>query len=214
MRRWAWGLSGRLIASYILVTLVVVVLVEALVLGLQVPLLVNSAQLQAQVDAAAKSYGQQLSQHYPRGVPAGTVLGDPSQPAQPGPARTAPDGALAVPAITGPVHSHQAVTAVVAIAADGTVVASSAPSRYPPGRAAASELPAPATSAIAGGIDKGGSVPTPYGGVVQMVWPAARAGISKPSASTRRLVAYVYVQAPWSPRFISPIRAFGELGQL
>ena len=214
VRRWAWGLSGRLIASYILVTLVVVVLVEALVLGFQVPLLVNGAQLQAQVDAAARSYGQQLSQRYRGGVPAGTVLGDPGQPAQPGLARMAPDGTLAVPAITGPIHSHQAVTAVVAIAADGTVVASSAPSRYPPGRAAASELPAPAASAIAGGIDKGGSVPTPYGSVVQMVWPAARAGLSEPPADAPGRVAYVYIQAPSSPGFISPIRAWSELRQL
>ena len=128
-------------ASYILVTLVVVVLVEALVLGFQVHSLVDPARLQAQVDAAAESYASQLSQRYPDGVPAGTVLGEPGQLAQPGSARTAPDGTLAVPAITGPVHSQQAVTAVVAVAADGTVVASSAPSRYPPGRAAASELP-------------------------------------------------------------------------
>src|SRR6266700_217354 len=211
MRRWAWGLSGRLIASYILVTLAVVVLVEALVLGFQVPLLVNGAQLQAQVNATAKSYGQQFAQRYPGGVSAGTVLG---QPGQPGLARTAADGTLAVPAITGPVHSHQAVTAVVAIAADGTVVASSAPSRYPPGRAAASELPVQATSAIAGSIDKGGSVPTPYGSVVQMVEPAGGAGISKPPASAPGRVAYVYVQAPWSPGFINPIRAWGELRQL
>ena len=149
MRRWAWGLSGRLIASYILVTLVAVVLVEALVLGFQVPLLVNGAQLQAQVDAAAKSYGQQLAQRYHGGVPAGTVLGDHGLPLQPGLARLAPDGTLAVPAITGPVRSDQAVTAVVAIAADGTVVASSAPSRYPPGRAAASELPVQAGTGMA-----------------------------------------------------------------
>src|SRR6516165_8017339 len=140
VRRRVWGLSGRLIASYILVTLVVVVLVEGLVLGFQVPSLVNGGQGQAQVDAAAQTYAGQLSQRYPGGVPAGTVLGDPGQPARPGLARTAPDGTLAVPAITGPLHSHQAVTAVVAIAADSTVVASSAPSRYPPGRAAASEL--------------------------------------------------------------------------
>jgi signal transduction histidine kinase len=216
--RWAWGLSGRLAASYILVTLAVVVLVEALVLGFQVPSLVNSAQLQTQVDAAARSYSQQLSQRYPGGVPAGTVLGDASQLAQPGLARPAPDGTLVVPAITGPVHSDQAVTAVVAIAADGTVVASSAPSRYLPGRAAASELPAPAIAAIASGpthmIIKHGSVPTPYGSVLFMVWPAGRAGISKPPASAPGLVAYVYVQAPWSPRFISPFRAWGELGQL
>ena len=220
VRRGAWGLSGRLTASYILVTLAVVVLVEALALGFQVPSLVNGAQLQARVDAAARSYAGQLSQRYPGGVPVGTVLGVPGQPAQPGLARPAPDGTLVVPALTGPVHSHQAVTAVVAIAADGTVVASSAPSRYPPGRAVASELPAPATQAIAAGPTpphitiKPGSVPTPYGSVLWTVEPAGRAGTSKPPASAPGRVAYVYVQAPWSPRFISPFRAWGELGQL
>jgi signal transduction histidine kinase len=226
LRRRAWGLSGRLIASYVLVTLAVVVLVEALVLGFQVPQLVNGAQLQAQVDATAKSYGQELSQRYPGGVPAGTVLGDPGQPALPGLARPALDGTLVVPAITGPVHSDQAVTAVVAVAADGTVVASSAPSRYPPGRAAASELPAPATSAItvgpthmiikptgAGTTYKLPPASTPYGCVLWMVWRAGRAGI-KQSASAPGLVAYVYVQAPCPPEFISPIRALSELSQL
>jgi NarL family two-component system sensor histidine kinase LiaS len=216
VRRRAWGLSGRLIASYILVTLAVVVLVEALVLGFQVPALVNGAQLQAQVDATARSYGQQLF----RRVPAGTVLGKPRQPAQPGQVRPAPDGTLVVPAITGPIHSDLAVTAVVAIAADGTVVASSAPSRYPSGRAATSELPAPAAEAIAAApighmIIKGSRTvvrpyPTPYGSVLFMVWPVDRTGTSKP----RGLVAYVYVQAPWSPGFINPVRAWRELGQL
>jgi signal transduction histidine kinase len=214
VRRRAWGLSGRLVASYILVTLAVVVLVEALVLGFQVPRLVNGAQLHSQVDAAAKSYFQQLSRRYRGGVPAGTVLGDPGQPAQPGVARTGPDGTLAVPAITGPVHSHQAVTAVVAIAADGTVVASSAPSRYPPGRAAASELPAPAAPANRFGRTKGGGVSTPYGSVLFTIWPTGRASIGRPPASAPGSVAYVYVQAPWSPGFVNPIRAWSELGQL
>jgi signal transduction histidine kinase len=201
-RRRAWGLSGRLIASYILVTLAVVVLVEALLLGFQVPLLVNGDQLQAQVDATAQSYAQR----YPRGVPAGTLLGDYGQQAQPGLARLGADGTtLVVPAITGPVHSDQAVTAVVAIATDGRVVASSAPSLYPPGRAAASELPAPVTEAItAGYVIKPGLVSTAHGGVLwDVVWPPA---------SARGLV--VYVQAPWSPGFINPIRAWSELGQL
>jgi signal transduction histidine kinase len=218
MRHRAWGLSARLTVSYILVTLAVVVLVEGLVLGFQVPSLVNGSQLQAQVDAAARSYSQQLSQRYPDGVPAGTVLGEPGQPAQPGLARPAPDGTLVVPAIAGPVRSHLAVTAVVAIAADGIVVASSAPSRYPPGRPAASELPVQAIAAITGGPTnvyvKTGSVPTPEGSVLMTVWPTRRAGVSKPPASASGLVAYVYVQAPWSPRFISPIRAWSELGQL
>ena len=214
-----WGLSGRLIASYILVTLAVVVLVEALVLGFQVHSLVDPARLQAQVDAAAESYASQLSQRYPDGVPAGTVLGDPGQPAQPGLAPTTPDGsALIVPAVARPIHSDQAVTAVVAIAADGTVVASSAPSRYPPGRTVASELPVPATAAIAADptdmIIKTGPMSTPYGSVLWMVWPAGRAGTGEPSVPARGRVAYVYVQAPWSPGFINPIRAWDELYRL
>jgi signal transduction histidine kinase len=208
LQRRMWGLSGRLIASYILVTLAVVVLVEALVLGFQVPSLVNGAQGQAQVDATAQGYAQQLAQRYPGGVPPGTVLGDPGQPAQPGQARSAPDGTLIVPAITGQVRSDLAVTAVVAIAADGTVVASSAPSRYPPGRAAARELPASAASVLGRDLPqvliKAPPASTPYGSVI---WTVARAGTPGP-------VAYVYVQAPWSPRFINPIQAVNELNQL
>jgi hypothetical protein len=146
--RRAWGLSGRLAASYILVTLTVVMLVESVALGFQVPSLVNGAQLQAQVDAAAKRFARQLSQSFPSGVPIGTVLGEHGQPAQPGLARSAVDGTLVVPAVTGPIHSNLAVTALVAIAANGMVVASSAPARYPPGRTASSELPDPATGVI------------------------------------------------------------------
>lgn len=210
LRRKAWGLSGRLTASYILVTLAVVALVETLALGFQVPSLVNGAQLQAEVAAAAQSYAGQLAQRYPGGVPAGTVLGASGQPAQPGLARTQ-DGTLVVPAMTGPVRSGQAVTAVIAIAADGTVVASSAPSRYPAGKAAASELPAPAVSAIAyGGFIKHGPVPTPYGTVAWTIWSAGGAGQGRP----RGRVAYVYVQAPWASGFINPVRAWSELKQL
>ena len=219
VRRGEWGLSGRLIASYILVTLAVVVLVEALVLGFQVPQLLYSAQvqaqLQAQVDATATSYERELSQRYPGGGPAGTVLGVPGQPARPGQAQPGPQGTLVVPAIKGPVGSDQAVTAVVAIAADGTVVASSVPSQYPPGRAAASELPSPVIFSIAAGhVEKGGWLATPHGSVLwTLAWPTAGAGRTKLSASGTGLV--VYVQAPWSvPRFINPVRAWGELDQL
>ena len=210
LRRRAWGLSGRLTASYILVTLAVVALVETLALGFQVPSLVNGAQLQAEVAAAAQSYAAQLTQRYRAGVPAGTVLGASGQPAQPGLARTQ-DGTLVVPAITGPVRSGQAVTAVIAIAADGTVVASSAPSRYPAGKAAASELPDPAIAAIAyGSLIKHGPVPTPYGTVAWTVWPAGDAGRGRSPGR----VAYVYVQAPWASGFINPVRAWSELTQL
>jgi signal transduction histidine kinase len=217
VRRRALGLSGRLAVSYILVTLAAVVLVEGLVLGSQASSLVNQTQLQAQVDAAAKSYAQQLAQRYPGGVPAGVVLGDLRQPAQPGLARVARDGTLVVPAINGPVHGDRAVTAIVAVAANGRVVASSAPARYPPGRAAAGELPVQASGAMGAcwpGCLKGGNVSTPYGSVIFWVWRASPARISKPSAGASRHVAYVYVQAPWSTGFINPVRAWSELRQL
>jgi signal transduction histidine kinase len=212
MRRRLWGLSGRLIASYILVTLAVVVVVEGLVLGYQVPPLVTGAQLQSQVNATGTYYASRLSQ----GTLAAGVLGDASQPARPGQATPTLNGTLVVPAITGPLHSQGAVTAVVAIAADGTVVASSAPSRYPPGRPASSELPAPAASSIGArpGVKGRNTLavpyPTPYGTVLFDVSPAGAAGSSTPAGP----VAYIYVQAPWSPGFINPVSAWRELGQL
>jgi signal transduction histidine kinase len=221
LRRRVWGLSGRLIASYILVTFTVVVLVEALVLGFVIlPLAISDhqqAQLQAQVDDTAKSYGQQLALRYPAGVPTGTVIGDPGQPTVPGmAANSAPDGTLLVPEFNGPIHSSQGITAVVVVAADGTVVASSAPSRYPPGRAAASELPVQAVNAFPSPrLVKGGGVPTPYGSVIWTVQAIGRPVTRGPSPSAQRLAAYVYVQVPWSPSvFINPMRSWSVLNQL
>jgi signal transduction histidine kinase len=218
VRRRVWGLSGRLIASYILVTLAVVVLVETLVLGFQVLPLMNSTQLQAQVDAFAKSYGQQLYQRYPSGVvPEGTLLGVPGLPARVGQATTGADGTLAVPAISGPIRGDRAVAAIVAVGADGTVIASSAPSRYPPGLAADSELPAPAAPENVTSIKfakangEFGPYGTPYGSVLFTVfWPA---GHPDTSAGPAGRVAYIYVQAPWSPGFVNPISAWSQLGE-
>ena len=209
-RRRAWGLSGRLIASYILVTLAVVVLVEVLALGFQVPSLVNGAQLQEQVNATAKTYAGR----YPSGVPAGTMLGDRGQQVRPGLAQAAADGTLVVPAIAGPVDADQAVTAVVAIAADGMVVASSAPSEYPPGRAAASELPAPVAWSISyGSMIKNGNLSTSHGTVLwDLAWTAARPGPGRAAGSVPGTV--IYVQAPWSTGFINPVSAWSELVQL
>jgi signal transduction histidine kinase len=210
VRRRAWGLSGRLIASYILVTLAVVVLVEVLALGFQVPSLVNGAQLQEQVNATAKTYAGR----YPGGVPAGTMLGDHGQPAHPGLVQVAADGTLLVPAIAGPVQADRAVTAVVAVAADGTVVASSVPSEYPTGRPAATELPVPVQWSISyGSMIKHGNLSTPHGAVLwDLAWTAGRAAPGRAAGSKPGTV--IYVQAPWSTGFINPVSAWNELVQL
>jgi signal transduction histidine kinase len=224
VRSVAWGLSGRLIASYLLVTVAVamlVVLAEALMLGYRSPMPANDPQLGVEVIATAQTQSQQLAQRYPGGVPAGTVLGDPAgQPGKAGQASTDPGGStLAVPAYTRPIRGRQAITAVVAVAADGTVVASSAPARYPPGRSAAGELPAAAISAGHNigcsrcGAKPGGVGSTPYGSVFWMVWPAGHAGAGKPPASAPGTVSYVYVQAPYSAGFANPIRVWDNLSQ-
>ena len=210
VRRRVWGLSSRLIASYILVTLAVVVLVEVLALGFQVPSLVNGTQLQEQVNATAKTYAGR----YPGGVPAGTMLGQRGQPPRPGLVQVTVDGTLVVPAIAGPAQAGQAVTAVVAIAADGRIVASSAPSEYPPGGAAASELPAAVAWSLSyGSTIKHGNLDTPHGTVLwDLAWTAGREGPGR--AADSKLGTVIYVQAPWSTGFINPITAWNELVQL
>jgi signal transduction histidine kinase len=228
LARRVGGISGRLTASYVVVTLAVVVLVEALVLGYQAPRLVNDAQLQAELGATVKTYVVQIMQRYPGGtVPAGALLGDRGQPARPGRAQLSRDGTtLVVPAISGPVRSHQAVTAVVAIAADGRVVASSAPSRYPPGQPAANELPAAAASVIetvrpkgaptrdvspgSGGAG-GGSTPD---GLVSWALAGLPSPGTAPSGHKSGLATYLYVQAPQPSGFVNPVRAWDELRQL
>ena len=63
VRRWAWGLSGRLIPSYILVTFAAVVLVEVVVLGFQVPSLANETQMQDQVEAFGLIFADTTAAH-------------------------------------------------------------------------------------------------------------------------------------------------------
>ena len=197
--RRAWGISGRLTATYVLVTLAVVVLVEALVLGYQAPRLVDDVQLQTQVGATLKTYTRHLMQIYPGGAPpVGALLGERGQLARPGEARLSSDGStLVVPAITGPLHSRKAVTAVIAIAADNRVTASSAPSRYPPGRPMRGEVPAAAAESLARGHFVGSVTSgTTYGGRVIWAISVLPGAGDKPLGGSPSRAAYLYLQAP------------------
>jgi NarL family two-component system sensor histidine kinase LiaS len=70
------------------------------------------------------------------------------------------------------------------------------------------------TIAITHGVIKGGNLSTPYGSVLWTVAPVGRAALGTPPGGEPGSVAFVYVQAPWSPRFINPIRAWSDLRQL
>jgi signal transduction histidine kinase len=207
--------------SYVLVALVVVVLVEAFVLGYQEPRFVSGAELQAQVRSTAASYWDQLSQRYPGGVPAsgglppGTLLGERRQRPEPGTAQVTPNGsALIIPAITGTISLHEVVTTAVAIARDGTVIASSIPSRYPPGQSAARDLPVAATAAIKAEQLKGvsgGTGSTRFGDVS---WTLLGGTAFASSSDSAKAFSYLYVQAPETTGFVNPIRTLGGLGQI
>jgi signal transduction histidine kinase len=215
VRRRASGISRRLIASYVLVTVAAVVLVEGFVLGFEVPRLVGNAQLQAEVRGTAESYSYQLSQRYPDGVPLGTLLGVQDQRPDVGVARTTSDGTLIVPAIRGTISSHKVVTAVVAIAQGGTIIASSLPSRYPPGQVPGRELPDAALAGIRAGQFKGigpGTGSTPHGSVCWVLY--GRGSTPATSKAGGRAAALLYVEAPPSSGFVNPIQAWDELRQL
>lgn len=207
------GVQARLTASYVLVTLAVVVLVEIIVVGYQTPQLTNDTRLLGPVAATAGSYAQQLTQQYPDGaLPSGTVLGDPGERAIPGQAQLAPDGQeLNVPAISGPIAGREAVTAVVVVDSSGRIVASSAPSRYQPGQVAAPLLPDAAAATIMQGRFKNlGSGSTPFG---RVSW--AMAGVTGSTATAGPgLVSSVYVQAPQTDSFGSLAAAWNDLRRL
>src|SRR5258706_58340 len=191
----------------------VVVLVEIIVVGYQAPQLTNDTRLLGPVAATAGSYAQQLTQQYHDGaLPSGTVLGDPGQRAIPGQAQLAPDGQeLNVPAISGPIAGHEAVTAVVVVDSNGRIVASSAPSRYQPGQAAAPLLPDAAAATILQGRFKNlGSGSTPFGWVS---WAMAAVNGGNATAGPGQATS-VYVQAPQPDSLGSLAAAWSDLRRL
>ncbi len=105
----------------------------------------------------------------------------------------------------------------MAIAAGGTVVASSAPARYPPGQPAADKLPTEAAALIAtGGANNSGGVgsgPTPYGRVSWALSVLPGPGLKSAGTQPGR-ATYVYVQAPEHTGFVNPISAWDALRRI
>jgi signal transduction histidine kinase len=106
MRGLAWGISARLIASYVLVTLAAVVLVEALVMGSQAPRIGKADQGQGQVSATEYMYASagRLSR-FDGIVPVANLLGVPDH-TRLHPHRSPPPA----PPVTSPAGNPQAVS--------------------------------------------------------------------------------------------------------
>jgi signal transduction histidine kinase len=111
MRGRVWGISARLIASYVLVTLAAVVLVEALVMGSQAPRIGKADQRQSQATEYIFASAGRLSR-FDGVVPVASLLGVPDR------SRVDPHrGPRPAVRVTGPAGDPQTVSPEDATAA-------------------------------------------------------------------------------------------------
>jgi signal transduction histidine kinase len=152
--RERWGLRAKMASSYVLVTAAAVAVVEAVVLVLVVPGLLDSRDPRTALVAVsahdlAASAGQ-VSARLGRLPDAGQFpVGDTGLRLPPGQAQATPDGAgVRIPYT--PTAQHDGAAMSMALLADpqGRIVSSSYPARYPPG----GEIGGPRVGPLPGGI--------------------------------------------------------------
>jgi signal transduction histidine kinase len=204
------GLQAKLAASYVLVTSAVVVLAGAVFLLLVAPRLLSAADSGARVRTTATRDAETLTGiaarlgRLPNAGELRTQLGrlapgrdnpvcDRAVRLGPGQAAASGDG-VAIPCVDGVLSNAKPMSVMLLVAADGRVVATSYPRRFPVGARAAGLLAVESVgdldrAAAAGGV--GGR--TPQGGVLWALRPVQLA--SNGGTAGRRLGA-VYVQVP------------------
>jgi signal transduction histidine kinase len=174
------GLQAKMTASYVLVTAVAVVLVEAVVLGFVLPGVDSASEPTALVQLTAVDYAGQaarLSAGLGRLPTASEFqLGEPRLRLRPGEAQVAPDGGgVRIPYTTIRHDDAEPMSLALLLAPDGEIVASSYPARYRVG----ARIGEPGVGALPAGIRSpltngwklaGGPTSTPSG---RVLWAAA-----------------------------------------
>lgn len=212
------GLQARMAASYVLATAAVVILVEAVAIGVIIPNLLASQDLQNRVNQTAANLSDQLSllststDHLV--LPSDFVLGQPGSSLGPGQVQDSGNG-LVVPQV-GTSFSAGALPLTLALVftPDGKVLASSYPGRYPAGSSAYAAIPGGATYEFG----KPGQISsTPSGQVAWIVQPILlRQQLTNgkpPGAEKPVATALVYVQAPVQAATIASVNSAAPLLQ-
>lgn len=225
------GLRARMTASYVLVTAMAVLVVEAIAIGFVIPGLLAQADLSSRVNATAaqladsaglKVIGTAADQLAP--PPPLVPLGDPAAKVMPG--VVTPDGnGIVIPQVGGDVQKGQLVPASVLISPEGRILATSFPFRYPMGANADGLLPKDWRYSI-----KSGNTVQQDGATI--VWASAsifsdgvqigslrKANPVSPSHATAfqgkgALLGTAYVQAPEQPGVILPSSSMASLAPL
>jgi signal transduction histidine kinase len=144
--RGRWGLRAKMAASYVLTTAVVVLIVEAVGLGVVVPKILATTDRLTIVEDTARDYAASAAQlaaglgRLP--TAAQFTMGDPAVHLGPGEAAIAADGrGLKVPLATTIQDGTGPMTLALLVDPDGRIVASSYPARYPVGSPASAGIP-------------------------------------------------------------------------
>jgi signal transduction histidine kinase len=203
------GLKAKLAASYVLVTSAAVVLVGAVVLILLAPRLVAAADGGARVRATATADAATLTRIAARlgRLPNAAELRiqlDQLAPGSDNPVcdravRLGPGQASAlgdrvgIPCVRGVLGNTEPMSLMLLVAANGKVVASSYPGRFPVGARAAGLVAVESAGALDRGAAAGGvGGRTPRGGVLWALEPVRPAG----GGSAGERLGSVYVQVP------------------
>jgi signal transduction histidine kinase len=204
------GLQAKLAVSYVLVTSAVVALAGAIFLVLLAPRLLSAADSGARVRATATHDAATLTAiasrlgRLPSAAELRTQLGrlapgrenpvcDRTVRLGPGQATATGDG-VAVPCVQGDLGNSEPMSLMVLVAANGKIVTTSYPGRFPVGARASALLAVESTDDLDRGAAAGGvGGRTRQGGVLWALEPVELAG-SRGAAAQR--LGSVYVQVP------------------
>jgi signal transduction histidine kinase len=174
------GLQAKMTASYVAVTAVAVLAVEAVVIGLVAPRALSQQDLLLRVRATANALAGKLSTEAAQvGRLPVTRLGEPGLGFTPGQAQPDPNGSVVVPEISTRRCDPGPASFAIVVSKARTILASSYPACFRPG-AALGSLPAAANWSIRPPGNGAGTAATPAGQVMWAAYPVISGG--KPGA--------------------------------
>jgi signal transduction histidine kinase len=165
-----WGLQAKMTASYVAVTALAVLAVEAVVIGVVAPRALSEQELQTRARATASGLATKLSDGAAvLGRLPLTQLGQSSAPVTPGQAQPDSYGGVAVPQTSSPRCNPGPASFEIVVSQALAILATSYPACYPLGSGLTPPLPAQVSQAVKQQVAAAGTVTTASG---QAIWAA------------------------------------------
>ncbi len=187
-------------ASYVVVTALAVLIVEAVVIGVAAPRVLSSREVEGRVQVTASVLAAKISagatQPGGLGVP---ILGQLRRPML-GQAEPDGSGGVMIPQIAAPSCLMGPTTFAVFISPSGTILASSYPACFAVGSKGFT-LPAGTLSSFSGPTARDGTASLPSGQIVWAAQPVEQGAVTDPKSSgPGTFLGTLYVQSPAKAR--------------